>query len=329
MSTHPTSAGSVPTTAVVLAGGLGTRMGRLSADLPKHLLEVAGEPVVVHQLRWLAAHGILDVVLATSHLAERFEPVLGDGRRWGVRLRYSTEPSPLGTAGALRLAARALDRVPERLVVVNGDLLTGHDLSGQLSVGAAAAGDDSPGADVVLHLRTVADARPYGCVVADVQGRVSAFVEKSGAPPSHEVNGGTYVVTRAVVESIADGVVSLERDVLPEVVAHGRVMAYREQALWEDVGTPAALVRASRTVVLASGGAAHVDPTAVVHPAAHVCEGSAIGPGAVVGAEAWVIGSVVSAGAVVETGARLEDTALGPGERVARDQVVTGVDVSA
>ena len=80
-------------------------MGALSADRPKHLLEVAGEPFIVHQLRWLASHGVVDVVLATSHLADQFEPVLGDGSRWGVRLRYSTEPHPAGTAGGLRAAA--------------------------------------------------------------------------------------------------------------------------------------------------------------------------------------------------------------------------------
>ena len=244
-------------TAVVLAGGLGTRMSALSADHPKHLLEVAGEPVVVHQLRWLAAHGVVDVVLATSHLADRFEPVLGDGRRWGVRLRYSTEPTPEGTGGGLRRAARALDPLPGLLVVVNGDLLTGHDLTRQLALGVA-----RPDAAAVLHVRTVPDARPFGCVVAGPGGRVSAFLEKSPDPPGHEVNGGTYVLSRSAVESIPDGTSSLELDVLPRLVSGGSVLAYREDALWEDVGTPAALVRASRALVLGSGRDAHVDPTA-------------------------------------------------------------------
>lgn len=307
------------TSAVVLAGGLGTRMGPLAADRPKHLLEVAGEPVIVHQLRWLSSHGLVDIVLATSHLADRFEPVLGDGSRWGVRLHYSTESSPRGTAGGLRLAARVLPATPERLVVVNGDLLTDHDLSRQLAVGAG-----GPAPDAVLHLRTVEDARPFGCVVADSRGRVSAFLEKSPYPPSREVNGGTYVLTRAVVEAIPEGIVSLERDVLPALVGRGLVLAHREEALWVDVGTPAALVSASRAVVRRSGREAHIDPSAVVHPDARVSAGSAIGPRAVVEAHAMVLGSVVSAGAVVGAGARLEDTVIPPGATVPGGRLVSG-----
>lgn len=299
--------------AIVLAGGLGTRMAALSADCPKHLLEVAGEPVIVHQLRWLATHGVIDVVLATSHLADRFEPVLGDGHRWGVRLRYSTEPAPEGTAGGLRRAARRLDSQAERLVVVNGDLLTRHDLTRQLALGAGRRD-----VEVVLHVRNVPDPRPFGCVVADRRGRVSAFVEKSPDPPSHEVNAGTYVLSRSVVDSIPEGIASLEVDVLPGLVAGGRVLAYREDTLWEDVGTPAALVRASKALVLRSGREALIDPTAHVHASAQVSGGSVVGAGAVVGPGALVLGSVVMTGAVVEAGAQVVDSAVAPGATVPR-----------
>jgi mannose-1-phosphate guanylyltransferase len=309
-----------PLAAVVLVGGLGTRMGPLAADRPKHLLEVAGEPFIVHQLRWLASHGVVDIVLATSHKGDQFEPVLGDGSRWGVRLRYSTEPRPAGTAGGLRMAAGVLTPLPERLVVINGDLLTSHDLTRQLMLDAG-----TPAADAVLHIRTVRDARPFGCVVADQHGRVSSFIEKTPAPPSLEVNAGTYVLSRSVVESIPDGIVSLERDVLPRLVAQGRVVAYREDALWEDVGTPGALVRASRALVLGSGREAHIDATASVDPDALVSGGSAVGPGAVVEAGARVVGSVVMTQAVVEARALVEDSAVAPGRRVGRGEVLRGV----
>lgn len=297
--------------AIVLAGGLGTRMGRLAATRPKHLLEVAGEPLVVHQLRWLAAHGVTEVVLATSHLAEQFEPTLGDGSRWGVRLRYSTEPAPAGTAGGLRLAASMLSPLPDRVVVVNGDLLTQHDLTRQLEMGG-----DSRTSDAVLHIRAVPDAREFGCVVADSAGRVSAFLEKSPEPPSLEVNAGTYVLTRSVVESLPSGTVSLERDVLPALVARGHVLAYREESLWEDVGTPAALVRASAALVQRSGREAHIDNSGSVDPRALVTRGSAVGPWARVSAGARVLGSVVMAGAVVGADALVEDSVVAPGTRV-------------
>lgn len=315
VSPHVTSS----TVAIVLAGGLGTRMGALSADRPKHLLEVAGEPFIVHQLRWLASHGVVDVVLATSHLADQFEPVLGDGSRWGVRLRYSTEPHPAGTAGGLRAAATTLTSIPERVVVVNGDLLTAHDLTRQLRLAA-----ETPTAEAVLHVREVRDARRFGSVVADKRGRVSSFQEKTSSPLSLEVNAGTYVLRRSVLESIPEGIVSLERDVLPGFVALGRVVAYREDALWEDVGSPEALVRASRALVLRSGRDAHIDPEAVVDSEARVCGGSAVGPRAVVEAGARVVGSVVMTQAVIEAGAVVEDSAVAPGHRVRRGEVLRG-----
>ncbi len=294
-------------------------MGALAADRPKHLLEVAGEPFIIHQLRWLASHGVVDVVVATSHLADQFEPVLGDGSRWGVRLRYSTEPHPAGTAGGVRAAATTLRSLPERVVVVNGDLLTAHDLTRQLMLGA-----ETPTADAVLHLREVPDARSFGSVVADQRGRVSSFQEKAYAPPSLEVNAGTYVLSRSLVESIPEGIVSLEEDVLPRFVARGAVVAYREDALWEDVGSPEALVRASRALVLRSGRDAHIDPTALVDGEARVSGGSAVGPRALVEAGARVVGSVVMTQAVVEAGALVEDSAVAPGQRVKRGEALRG-----
>ncbi|GAA1787676.1 nucleotidyltransferase family protein [Nostocoides veronense] len=257
------------TRAIVLAGGLGTRMGSLTADRPKHLLTVAGEPFIAHQLRWLAAHGVEEVVLATCFRAEQFEPELGDGRALGLRLSYAVEPEPLGTGGALRHALGALGEGPAReaVVVVNGDLFTTHDLGAQAAAMAAA-----PDAEVVLHLRTVGDASAYGSVVADGDGRVHAFVEKSPDPPSREVNAGTYVVRRRVLAAIPAGrPVSLEREVFPRLVEDDVVRAYREQADWIDVGTPEALERVravvdgqigrrDRETRRASGGVTGVSP---------------------------------------------------------------------
>ena len=300
--------------AIVLAGGLGTRMGPLGAAQPKHLLEVAGEPFVVHQLRWLAGHGVSTVVLATSHLAEQFAPILGDGSRWGLRLDYAIEEVPTGTAGGVRAAARLIGDLPDRVVVVNGDLLTAHDLSQQLALSR-----ERTDTDAVLHVRRVIDARPFGCIVADDCGRVTEFVEKSPDPPSLDINAGTYVFARDAIVSMGEETSSLEREVLPALVARGRVRAYRENALWEDVGSPEALIRASSMLVRQSGHEAHLDPTAIVDPDATVSGGSAVGPGAVVHAGAEVIGSVVMAGAVVDAWARLEHGVLGPGERLRAD----------
>src|SRR5919206_4394940 len=149
--------------AVIVAGGFGTRMLPLTERRPKHLLEVGGVPFLEHQLSKLAAAGVEHVVLATSYHADMFAPTLGDGSRHGLRLSYVQEEEPLGTGGAIRNVADALDPEPDHAVVVlNGDVLSGHDLRAQL----ADFDTDRSGrrVDVSLHLVEVDDARAFGCV---------------------------------------------------------------------------------------------------------------------------------------------------------------------
>ena len=115
---HPSRSTQPPAEAVIVAGGFGTRLLPLTARRPKHLLEVGGVPFLEHQVARLAAAGVEHVVLATSYRADLFEPVLGDGARWGVRLTYVQEEEPLGTAGAIRNVAGALRDDPDGAVVI-------------------------------------------------------------------------------------------------------------------------------------------------------------------------------------------------------------------
>ncbi len=288
-------------------------MRPLTDTRPKHLLEAAGEPLLAHQLRWLAGHGVGRVVLATSHLADQYRPVLGCGGGYGLDIRYIREDKPLGTGGALAGALSTLDLPDhEPVVAVNGDLYTRHDLAAQIR----SLGGDS---DVVMHLRTVEDARPYGSVVADAAGRVTALVEKSPNPPSHEVNGGTYVLRRGVLHPAARTPASLETDLLPALIDTGRVVAYREQGPWLDVGTPAALVIVSAALVEERGVDAVVHPCAQVHPTARVTGGSSLGKHVRVGAGAIVRSSIVMAGATVGPGATVVSSVIGLGALVAPD----------
>ena len=254
---------SPPPEAVLIAGGFGTRLLPLTEHRPKHLLEVGGVPFLEHQLGRLAAAGVQHVVLATSYRAELFEPVLGDGRRWGLRLDYVQEVEPLGTGGAIRNVAAALGDDPEGAVVVlNGDVLSGHDLGAQLR-DFQAPRDGRP-VDVSLHLVEVEDARAFGCVPTDAGGRVTGFFEKSEHPVSRQVNAGCYVFRRRVVDEIPTGrAVSVERETFPGLVSGGAlVVGHVENAYWRDVGNPAALVAASVDLVLAEGRTALVDATA-------------------------------------------------------------------
>ncbi len=314
--------------AIIVAGGLGSRLLPLTTHTPKHLLPVAGVPLVVHQIAKLAQAGTDHVVLATSYRAEMFEPALGDGSAWNLRLTYVTEAEPRGTGGAIRNVAAHLTSAPDDpVVILNGDILSGHDLPAQC------ARHREVGADVTLHLVEVADARDYGCVPTDAAGRVQGFVEKSPDPVSHQVNAGCYVFARRIIDLIPDErVVSVEREVFPRLLSDGHpVHGYVDRSYWLDVGTPASLCRASVDLVrgLASSpaydglpGQAWVDPSAEVHGEAVVTGGSAVGPGALVGARSIVDGSVICAGAVIEPGGRVLESVVGPAARIGVDSTL-------
>ncbi|MGZ4494262.1 MAG: sugar phosphate nucleotidyltransferase [Nocardioides sp.] len=312
--------------AVIVAGGFGSRLMPLTAHRPKHLLEVGGVPFLEHQLARLAAAGVEHVVLATSYRAEQFRPVLGDGERWGIRLSYVQEAEPLGTAGAIRNVASTLGDDPEApVVILNGDILSGHDLGAQLA-DFATPRDGRP-VDVSLHLVKVEDPRAFGCVPTDEEGRVTGFLEKMDEPVSDQVNAGTYIFRRRVVDGIpADREVSVERETFPGLVEGGAlVVGYVENAYWRDVGTPAALVAASRELVQGEATSpavdrvpadAWLDEAAQVAADATVDGGSTVLDGVVVGAAAQVHGSVLMPGSRVDAGAVVRDSVVGPGGRV-------------
>lgn len=308
-----------------MAGGLGTRLRPLTVNTPKHLLPVAGVPFVVHQLAKLADAGVTRVVLATSFLSEQFEPVLADGSRWGLELVYATEAEPLGTAGAIRnVADRLQSRASDPVVVLNGDVLSAHDLRRQVSHHR----DAEPA--VTLHLVEVPDARPYGCVPTDTGGRVTAFLEKTADPVSHQVNAGCYVFTRSVIDEIPAGrVVSVERETFPDLLAADHALhGYVDTNYWADVGTPAALCRTSSDVVRGvartpaypyPGSDRFVAPGARVSVDADVHGGSALSEGVIVEAGAVVEGSVVSPGARIGRGSHVVDSVVGPAAEVGGD----------
>lgn len=284
-------------------------MRPLTTDCPKPLLPVGPWTLVEHQLAALALVGVDRVVLATGYRHEDFAGLVTTVRAKGVDLTTVIEASPQGTGGGLREALRALPGA-ETVLVLNGDLLTGHDPSRQVERLRAAP------ADVVgsVHVRRVEDARPYGSVGTDREGRITDFVEKSATPPSSIVNAGTYVVRPDLLRELPrSGAVSLERDVFPSLARRRRLIAHREDAYFLDVGSPAALVRANRDLLLDPWRGAAPTPSGEV----------LVLPGAEVDAGAHLTGgTVVHPGAVVEAGVRLESVLVLPGARVGAGAVV-------
>ncbi len=319
-----------PLEAILLVGGKGTRLRPLTATVPKPLLPTAGVPFLTHQLTRAAACGVTRVVLATSYRSQMFADCFGDGSRLGLEIDYVHEEEPLGTGGGIRNAASRLRGGPDDpVVVLNGDILSGHDLPAQLDMHRKAD------AAVTLHLVEVLDPARFGCVPTDDSGRVTAFLEKTPNPVTNRINAGCYVYTRRAIDEIPPGrVVSVEREAFPALIESGQtVMGYVDNAYWLDVGTPGAFVRGSCDLVLGRlaspalpgpAGPALVLPGARVDASANVTGGTAVGAGATIGPGATVAGSVLFDGAAVASGAQVSGSVLGRGARVESGAVLDG-----
>jgi mannose-1-phosphate guanylyltransferase len=217
--------------ALILAGGEGTRLRPLTYTTPKPVMPLASRPFLSFMLDWAHGHGVDEVILSCGFLSDGVKRVLGDIYD-GMRLRYVIEDEPLGTAGPVRLA---LDEgvLEERLIVLNGDVLTDIDLSAELEQ------HERTGARVTLGLYPVDDTASYGVVPTDAEGRVEAFLEKAeGETPTNRINAGAYIVEREVIEAIPAGrPVSFEREVFPSLVGDG-LYGYLAEGYWIDIGTP-------------------------------------------------------------------------------------------
>ena len=330
--------------ALVLAGGEGTRLRPLTHTTPKPVMPLAGRPFLSFMLDWLRGHGVSEVILSCGFRHEAVREVLGDIYD-GMRLRYVVEVEPLGTAGPVRLALEG-GLLDERLLVLNGDVLTDMDLTAQL------AQHERTGARATLALVEVEDTSSYGLVPTGIDGAVEAFIEKSaGWAPTRRVNAGAYVIEREVIESSvpAGRAVSFEREVFPELVGYG-LFGFPAAGYWVDIGAPERYLEA--TYDLLSGavpstlpprdetgsligegcltGGAHIGPQAVLGSHCSVgidstIERSVLHDRVIVGADCTVRDSVLAEGVRVGDGARIEPGAL-IGDRA---QVGAGAVVAA
>ena len=219
------------TTALILAGGLGTRLRSAVPDRPKVIAEVGGRPFIAYLLDQLVDAGVTRIVLCTGYQADRVEACLGPSYR-SAQLLYSPEANPLGTGGALRLAL-PLIQSPEALVL-NGDSYCDVPLPD------FAAFHYSRDAQASLALCSVDDQRRYGGVRVDEQGAITAFAEKADVEGPGWVNAGVYLLRRSLLESIPPGTfVSLEREVLPGLISRG-LFGFCSSARFRDIGVPEA-----------------------------------------------------------------------------------------
>jgi len=217
-------------TAVILAGGLGTRLRGVVSDRPKVLAEINGRPFLGYLLDQLSASGISRTVLCTGYLGEQVENSFGDSYR-GMPLSYSREEQPLGTGGALRLALPLIGT--GEAMVLNGDSFCALDHRAFHDFHAEKL------ATMSLCLTGVADVSRYGAVRLDRRGTILDFEEKGAASGAGTINAGIYLISRKVVETIApEAVVSLEKEVIPGLIGSG-LYGFNSRGRFIDIGIPA------------------------------------------------------------------------------------------
>jgi mannose-1-phosphate guanylyltransferase len=303
--------------ALVLAGGEGTRLRPLTLTVPKPVMPLAGRPFLSFMLDWLRGHGVDDVLLSCGFLAHAVEDVLGDEYE-GMQLRYVHEDSPLGTAGPMRLAADE-GLLAERLLVLNGDVLTDMDLTAQLAF------HEERGAKATLALIAVDDTSSYGVVPTNDDGSVIEFREKQPGPaPTNRINAGAYVLEREVVDLIPSGrSVSFEREIFPALVENG-LYGFHQEGYWIDIGTPERYLES--TYDLLAGRVESTLPerdetgSLIYEPAltagAHIGPQSVLGQHCSVGVGATIDRSVLHQRVTVGAEATIQESVLGEGVRV-------------
>jgi mannose-1-phosphate guanylyltransferase len=292
------------TVGILLVGGFGTRLAPLTNVTPKPMLPIANLPVTEHQLLVAKAAGITKVVLATAYLADTFTPYFGDGSKWGIELKYALETEPLGTGGAIRNAAELIfSEISENepIVVFNGDVLSRHDLAAQIKL------HQSSSAAVTLHLVSVEDARPYGCVPFDESGQVTDFLEKMDNPITNTINAGCYVFSPQVIQEMELGkVISVEREVFPDLLKRGKVVqAFVDDSYWLDMGTPRALLKGSQDYV--GNRDFIVGENSKISASAKITGGTAIGNNVTIGANVEITSSIVRDGVTISENCVLEN----------------------
>jgi D,D-heptose 1,7-bisphosphate phosphatase len=222
-----------PIQAVILAGGLGTRLGTKTQILPKPMMDISGRPFLDYLVKSLRRQGVEEIILSIGYLSEAIRSYFRSGEQHGLSIRYAVEDSPLGTGGALR---NCLPMLGERFFVINGDTL--------FDVNLAALGNASSAN--VMALRPVDDTYRYGRVTLE-DGLVTCFEEKGGQGPG-VINGGVLCLDRNVLAPLPDGKCSLEQDLLPRLAGQGALLGFISDRFFIDIGVPDSLADAQSSI---------------------------------------------------------------------------------
>lgn len=311
--------------AVILAGGKGTRLRPLTTNVPKPMVPLFDRPVMEHCINLLIKHEIRDIIVTVSYLANEIMQYFGDGSRWGVKIRYSVENEPLGTAGGIKLVQ---DMIKERFVVVSGDAITDIDLS------AAIEKHESASAIASLLLYEVDDPSQFGLVQHDNTGKITRFLEK---PKSSEiftntVNTGIYILEPEVLSSIPyHETYDFARQLFPRMLNNQEpIYGFKVDGYWCDVGNLIQYKNAHYDALMGRvkidlpakridnniwvGERVQVDPSAEISGPVFIGSGVTIKQGAKIGSRA-----IIGADTVIDENATISRSVIGCNSFVGRD----------
>lgn len=218
-----------PKQAFILCGGKGERLRPLTNDIPKPMIEVNGKPILLHLVEQAKRAGAKEIILATGHMQEKIKDFFGDGKKFGVKVSYSHEDSPLGTGGALK---KALDMVREKFLMLNGDNLFDIDFEKMNSLHEK---NMALGTIALVQVNNVAH---YG-VAKLVQDKIIDFVEKPlpENAPSNWANCGAYILEKKCMNFIPNGFSLIEKNLFPKLAAEGKLFGYRHFGQWFPTDT--------------------------------------------------------------------------------------------
>lgn len=332
--------------AVILVGGLGTRLRPLTCHTPKPMIPLVNQPFIEYLLERLRDQGIDEAILAVQYLADKFRESLGDGSRLGIKVHIMEEPEARGTAGAVKNVEHMLDGPT---FVFNGDVMTDLDLSAMLSY------HQERGSKLTIALTPVEDPTSFGLVETTKDGHIQRFVEKprSDEVTTNMINAGTYIIEPDIFRYVPPNEYYMfERGLFPVILQTGDPMyGYPSRAYWTDIGKPHTYLdvhhdiligkvkykfrgeQIAERVWLEDGADIHnsaqiVGPVVlgaevVIQRGARIIGPTVIGSRCVVGPDVTIENSVLWSDNIIEEGARLHSCVIGHGNKIGPNAQVT------
>lgn len=287
--------------ALILVGGFGTRLRPLTLSVPKPIVEFANKPSIIHQIEALVKAGVNEVILAVNYQPDMMNACMQAWeKKLGIKITYSRETTPLGTAGPIALAAHLLND-GDPFFVLNSDVICPFPFEELLSFHRA------HGKEGTILVTKVEEPSKYGVVVSTETGRIQKFVEKPQVYVGNKINAGIYIFNPSILKRIEPKPTSIEKEIFPKMASEGELFSFVLNGFWMDVGQPKDFLTGGRLYLdfleecksteLAQGEGI-IGPV-LIDPSAKIGKGCLIGPYVTIGPNC-----------VIEDGVRLKNTVL-------------------